>query len=36
MGMCKDRPIIAETIVEGIPILNKDSAFDVYSINQIW
>ena len=23
-------------MVEGIPILSKDSAFDAYSINQIW
>lgn len=31
-----DRLIIAQSMVEGIPILSKDSAFDAYSINRIW
>jgi PIN domain nuclease of toxin-antitoxin system len=31
-----DRLLIAQAIVEGIPILSKDSAFDAYSINRIW
>jgi PIN domain nuclease of toxin-antitoxin system len=34
--MCKYRLLIAQAMVEGIPILSKDSAFDAYSINQIW
>lgn len=31
-----DRLLIAQSMVERIPILSKDSAFDVYSINRIW
>ncbi|OCQ95605.1 twitching motility protein PilT [Oscillatoriales cyanobacterium USR001] len=31
-----DRLIVAQAMVEGIPILSKDSAFDAYSINRIW
>ena len=31
-----DRLLIAQAIMEGIPILSKDSAFDAYSINRIW
>lgn len=31
-----DRLLIAQSMVEGIPILSKDSAFDAYSINRIW
>ena len=31
-----DRLLIAQSMVEGIPILSKDSAFDAYSINLIW
>ncbi|MEG5173820.1 type II toxin-antitoxin system VapC family toxin [Microcoleus sp. B3-D7] len=33
-----DRLLIAQAIMEGIPILSKDSAFDAYSknINLIW
>ena len=34
--MCKYRLIIAQAMVEGIPILSKDSAFDTYSINRLW
>ena len=34
--MCKPRLIIAKAMVEGIPILGKDSKFDAYSINRIW
>jgi len=35
IGRCKYRQFIAQAMVEGIPILSKDSAFDVYSINRI-
>jgi PIN domain nuclease of toxin-antitoxin system len=31
-----DRLLIAQAMVEGIPVLSKDSAFDSYSINRIW
>lgn len=31
-----DRLLIAQSMVERIPILSKDSAFDIYSINRIW
>ena len=31
-----DRLLIAQSMVERIPILSKDSAFDAYSINRIW
>jgi PIN domain nuclease of toxin-antitoxin system len=31
-----DRLLIAQAIMEGIPILSKDSKFDAYSINRIW
>ncbi len=31
-----DRLLIAQSMVEGIPILSKDSAFDAYSINRVW
>ena len=31
-----DRLLIAQSMVEEIPILSKDSAFDAYSINRIW
>ncbi|MCU0542889.1 MAG: type II toxin-antitoxin system VapC family toxin [Oscillatoriaceae cyanobacterium Prado104] len=31
-----DRLLIAQAMVERIPILSKDSAFDAYSINRIW
>ena len=31
-----DRLLIAQAIMEGIPILSKDSAFDAYSINRLW
>ncbi|MDF0552416.1 type II toxin-antitoxin system VapC family toxin [Kamptonema sp. UHCC 0994] len=31
-----DRLIVAQAMVEGIPVLSKDSAFDAYSINRIW
>ncbi|NJK74109.1 MAG: type II toxin-antitoxin system VapC family toxin [Oscillatoriales cyanobacterium RU_3_3] len=31
-----DRVLIAQSIIEGIPILSKDSVFDTYSINRIW
>ena len=28
--------LIAQAMVEGIPILSKESAFDAYSINRVW
>ena len=31
-----DPLLIAQAMVEGMPILSKDSAFDAYSINRIW
>ncbi len=31
-----DRLLIAQSIVEQIPILSADSAFDAYPINRIW
>ncbi len=31
-----DRLLIAQSMVERIPILSKDSAFDAYPINRIW
>lgn len=31
-----DRLIIAQAIVERIPIIGKDSAFDAYAIRRIW
>jgi PIN domain nuclease of toxin-antitoxin system len=31
-----DRLLIAQVMVEVIPILSKDSAFDAYPINRIW
>ena len=31
-----DRLLIAQSMVEEIPILSKNSAFDAYSINRIW
>src|SRR4028119_837327 len=31
-----DRLLIAQAMVEGIPLLSKDSAFDAYSINRLW
>jgi PIN domain nuclease of toxin-antitoxin system len=31
-----DRLLIAQAMVERIPILSKDSTFDAYSINRIW
>jgi len=34
--MSEYRLIIAQAMVEGIPILSKDSAFDAYPINRIW
>jgi len=34
--MPESRLLIAQAMVEGIPILSKDSAFDAYSINRIW
>jgi PIN domain nuclease of toxin-antitoxin system len=34
--MCKYRLLLAQAMVEGIAVLSKDSAFDVYSINRIW
>jgi PIN domain nuclease of toxin-antitoxin system len=34
--MSEYRWSIAQAMVEGIPVLSKDSAFDAYSINRIW
>lgn len=31
-----DRLLISQSMVEVIPILSKDSAFDAYAINRIW
>jgi PIN domain nuclease of toxin-antitoxin system len=31
-----DRLLIAQSIVEQIPILSADSAFDAYPINRLW
>jgi PIN domain nuclease of toxin-antitoxin system len=31
-----DRLLIAQAIMEGIPILSKDYKFDAYSINRLW
>lgn len=31
-----DRLLIAQAMVEQIPILSADSAFDAYAINQLW
>lgn len=31
-----DRLLIAQSMVEQIPILNADSAFDAYAINRLW
>lgn len=31
-----DRLLVAQAMVEGIPILSRDSAFDSYSISRIW
>lgn len=31
-----DRLIIAQSLVEDIPVLGKDAAFDLYSIRRLW
>jgi PIN domain nuclease of toxin-antitoxin system len=31
-----DRLLIAQAMVEQIPILSADSAFDAYSIQRLW
>ncbi len=31
-----DRLLIAQAIVEQVPIVGMDSAFDVYSIQRLW
>jgi PIN domain nuclease of toxin-antitoxin system len=31
-----DRLLIAQAIVEAIPIIGVDSTFDLYPINRIW
>jgi PIN domain nuclease of toxin-antitoxin system len=31
-----DRLIIAQSIVENMPIITSDDAFDAYSITRIW
>ena len=31
-----DRLIIAQSVVDTIPVVNVDSAFDLYAINRIW
>lgn len=31
-----DRLLIAQAIVEGIPIIGADSAFDAYAVRRIW
>ncbi len=31
-----DRLLIAQAIVEGLPIVSADSAFDSYSIERLW
>jgi PIN domain nuclease of toxin-antitoxin system len=31
-----DRLIIAQAMIEGIPVLSRDSVFDAYTINRIW
>ena len=31
-----DRLIVAQAIVEGIPIISKDEAFDLYDVKREW
>jgi len=31
-----DRLLIAQSMVEGIPIISADAAFDAYPIRRIW
>ena len=31
-----DRLLIAQTIVEGLPIVGADSAFDAYPVQRLW
>ena len=31
-----DRPLIAQSMVENIPVITSDAAFDQYSIERIW
>ena len=31
-----DRLIIAQAMVEGIPIISKDEAFDLYDVEREW
>ena len=31
-----DRLIIAQAVVEGMPILNIDTAFDMYAVKRLW
>ena len=31
-----DRLLIAQSIIENIPILSKDIAFDAYDVNRLW
>lgn len=31
-----DRMLIAQSLVEGMPILSVDSAFDTYSVTRLW
>lgn len=31
-----DRTLIAQAIVEGLPVLGKDAIFDAYEVNRVW
>ena len=31
-----DRLVIAQAMVEGIPVISKDELFDLYPIQRIW
>ncbi len=31
-----DRLLIAQSLVEGIPIIGVDSGFDAYGVNRLW
>ncbi len=31
-----DRMIIAQALVEGMPVIGRDTAFDAYGINRLW
>jgi PIN domain nuclease of toxin-antitoxin system len=31
-----DRPLVAQSMVEGIPIISNDSALDAYGITRLW